>query len=47
MQAVEETKNKLFPIHAVTTAIASAAHAEMTLPVAERIAGKVITARVT
>ena len=47
MQAADETKNRLFPIQAAITATARAAHAEMGLPVADKMAGKVITARVT
>ena len=47
MQDAEETKKRLFPIHAAITATARAAHAEMILPVADKMAGKVITASVT
>ena len=47
MQAAEETKNRLFPSHAATMATIRAAHADQGLPVASRMAGKVITARVT
>ena len=47
MQLITETTNRLFPRHARIIAITRAAVAEYTLFVAERIAGKVITARVT
>ena len=47
MQAADDTKNRLFPIHAAAIATIKAAHAEIGLPVASRMAGKVMTASVT
>lgn len=47
MQAADDTKNRLFPIHAAAIATIKAAHAEIGFPVASRMAGKVMTASVT
>lgn len=47
MHAHTDTCNRLFPNHASAVATIRAAHADQTLPVADRIAGKVITASVT
>lgn len=44
MQAADDTKNRLFPIHAAAMATIKAAHAEIGIPVASRMAGKVMTA---
>ena len=47
MHAHTDTCSRLFPNHASAVATIRAAHADQTLPVADRIAGKVITASVT
>lgn len=42
-----DTCSRLFPNHASAAATINAAHADQILPVADRIAGNVITASVT